>query len=251
MAAYGSMQVGAASVANNDHASVWSGTAESWVDLHTLLSPDFRYSYATSISSDGTNTYVAGLGYNVFEGRFEALLWTQPNPVPSCDFTGDGLCDVADIDLMQLLGPLADGVPATGNEQFDLNGDATIDLTDRDQWLAIAATSNGLGSPYKLGDANLDGIVDGQDFLAWNAAKFSNSLRWSDADFTADGVVEGQDFLAWNANKFTSSDGASAVPEPGTGLVSLVAMLLLEAVSRRRGCMKYPSFLAWNAAQVH
>ncbi len=123
--AYGSIQVGEASVNFNDHASVWSGTPESWVDLHELLSPDFRYSYALSASSDGVNDYVAGLGYNVFEGRFEALLWTQPVSDLGCDFTGDELCDVTDIDLMQSLGPIAEGIPAAGNEAFDLNGDAT------------------------------------------------------------------------------------------------------------------------------
>ena len=67
-----------ASVNHNDHASVWSGTAESWVDLHALLPADFAYSYAMSISSDGVNYYVAGLGYNPTTGHFDALLWTHP-----------------------------------------------------------------------------------------------------------------------------------------------------------------------------
>ena len=82
-AASGPLQVGAARVDGWDHASVWSGTAESWVDLHALLSADFRYSYALAVTSDGVSYYVTGLGYNTFEGRFEALLWTQPVAVPT------------------------------------------------------------------------------------------------------------------------------------------------------------------------
>ena len=156
--------------------------------------------------------------------------------IPSCDFSGDGLCDVTDLDLMQSLGPIATGVPATGIEQFDLNGDGTLDLEDRNQWLAEAASHNSFGSPYQLGDANLDGLVDGQDFIAWNSAKFTPSLRWSDGNFNADGFVDGQDFIAWNGNKFTSSDGASAVPEPAAGMVLFIAMILIGATSGRSAC---------------
>ena len=114
-----------------------------------------------------------------------------------------------------------------------LNGDGTIDLNDRNQWLADAASHNGFGSPYKLGDANLDGFVDGQDFIAWNGAKFTSSLLWSDGNFNADGFIDGQDFIAWNGNKFTSSDRVSAVPEPAGAMLWLIAMILLEATRRR------------------
>lgn len=108
------------------------------------------------------------------------------------------------------------------------------DLIDRADWLALAATENGLGSPYKLGDANLDGVVDGPDFISWNTAKFTANLLWSQGNFNADSDVDGQDFLAWNGNKFTSSDGAGAVPEPATGMLTLVAMLLLGAAAGDR-----------------
>ena len=36
----------------------------------------------------------------------------------------------------------------------------------------------GSPSPYKLGDADLNGIVDGTDFGLWNVGKFSTSLAW-------------------------------------------------------------------------
>lgn len=150
-----------------------------------------------------------------------------------CDFSGDGLCDVSDVDLLQSLGPVATGVPAAGNEEFDLNDDGVIDLLDRDQWLADAAAQNSLGSPYKLGDANLDGSVDGQDFLAWNAAKFTSSLRWSDGNFNGDAVVDGKDFLDWNSFKFQSSDVAR-VPEPATVMWFAFGLLVLGRPKLRR-----------------
>ncbi len=132
----------------------------------------------------------------------------SPVPEPDCDFDEDGRCDVTDLDLMQALGPLLAGVNASGNETFDLDGNGMIDLTDRDQWLTDAATVNGFVSAYKLGDANIDGVVDGEDFIAWNGSKFTSSLLWSEGNFNADGVVDGQDFILWNGNKFTSSDGS-------------------------------------------
>ena len=84
------------------------------------------------------------------------------------------------------------------------------------------------------GDANLDGTVDGQDFLAWNAAKFSTSLAWSAGNFNGDAVVDGADFLAWNAHKFLGSDAASMpVPESSHGLMLL---LMAAALTWRRRC---------------
>ncbi|MEM8680345.1 MAG: hypothetical protein AAGF97_13435 [Planctomycetota bacterium] len=151
----------------------------------------------------------------------------------NCDFDGNETCDVDDLNMMLALGPIAGGVSATGNEMFDLNGDGTIDTADRDAWLAGAASENGLASPYKLGDATLDGTVDGSDFLAWNDNKFDNSLQWNAGDFNSDGVVDGADFLAWNSNKFTSSDGVNAVPEPSL-LTLLLAGVSGLAIVRRR-----------------
>ena len=41
-----------------------------------------------------------------------------------------------------------------------------MDVVDRDLWLAEAGAFNlGPGKIYLLGDANLDGVVDGQDFI--------------------------------------------------------------------------------------
>ena len=118
------------------------------------------------------------------------------------DFNDDGLYDVADIDL--LVAAIAAGSDPI---DFDLTGDGLVDLADRDAWLAAAGAINlPSGNPYLLGDANLDGSVDGSDFGVWNAHKFNSPAAWSHGDFNADGIVDGLDFIEWNMNKFQSSD---------------------------------------------
>ncbi len=89
------------------------------------------------------------------------------------------------------------------------------------------------GNAFIEGDANLDGAVDGQDFLVWNNNKFTSVAAWCSGDLNADGEVDGQDFLIWNDNKFTSSNDVLSVPEPvfSIGWALLVAMGL---GSRRR-----------------
>jgi len=153
---------------------------------------------------------------------------------PLCDLNSDTVCDTSDLNLLLELGPLATDIPVNygANDQFDLNGDGLINMADRDAWLAGAAAQNGFASAYLPADANLDGTVDGVDFLAWNASKFTESLLVTDGDFTGDGLVDGSDFLVWNSLKFSSSDIVS-VPEPGA-IASLLLVAMAAATNRRR-----------------
>ncbi|MEM8680810.1 MAG: Calx-beta domain-containing protein, partial [Planctomycetota bacterium] len=121
--------------------------------------------------------------------------------MPNGDFDGDGDYDCDDID-----GLVENIVNQTNVATYDMDGNATLDTADLDEWLAVAGNVNlPSGNPYLVGDANLDGIVDGQDFLAWNDSKFTSGNGWCGGDFNADGITDGQDYLLWNNNKFTSS----------------------------------------------
>jgi hypothetical protein len=134
---------------------------------------------------------------------------------PSCDFDDSGACDIDDIDA--LVAQIAAG---TNDPAFDLTGDGLVNLDDRDEWLALAGEMNiGPGKVYLLGDANLDTVVDGLDFIEWNNNKFTNVAAWSAADFNADGVVDGLDFIIWNDNKFQSSDSQGALSSDGDRLL--------------------------------
>jgi hypothetical protein len=65
-----------------DRASLWNGTAESWVDLSAFLPAGYSQSYAHDIWSDGAFIYVAGEGRVGNLRRWEALLWTSPVAEP-------------------------------------------------------------------------------------------------------------------------------------------------------------------------
>ena len=151
-----------------------------------------------------------------------------------CDFDEDGDCDGDDIDA--LVFEIAADVP---DVDFDMDGNGVIDGDDLDEWLEQAgAMRDDSDEAYLYGDANLDGNVDGQDFIAWNIGKFTETAKWTLGDFNADGQVDGQDFLVWNGNKFMSSDGFLTVPEPVSGagcwgLGLLWAMLRARRDNRR------------------
>jgi hypothetical protein len=130
--------------------------------------------------------------------------------VPTGDFSADGQFTCLDVDA--LVARIAFGLYSP---TFDLNGDALLDGADLTEWLARAGAANlPSGNPYRPGDANLDGVVDGSDFGIWNSTKFTSVAAWCQGDFSADGVIDGSDFGIWNSNKFTSSDSTGMVPEP-------------------------------------
>ncbi len=130
------------------------------------------------------------------------------------DLSGNGQLDEDDLrELQQHV------VAETDQLRFDMNGDRLVDANDVDFWITeIFGTLQG--------DANLDLAVDGSDFLAWNAAKFS-STDWFGGDFNSDGVADGSDLLIWNSHKFMSANRVANVPEPEfTMLLSLGLALL-------------------------
>lgn len=91
------------------------------------------------------------------------------------------------------------------------------------------------------GDANLDGQVDGLDYIAWSTNFRKNTGRWADGDFNHDGVVDGADYIMWAANfsggaAAAQAAGMTAIPEPGTAVLAVFAfagLLILHSRQRR------------------
>jgi hypothetical protein len=175
-------------------------------------------------------------GTIIVSDRMRGLFVARLN-VMDVDFNDDGSVDCGDID--ELIAAIATGSTATA---YDLNQDSAVNLEDRDAWLAEAGQINlGLDQAYLLGDATLDGSVDGEDFIAWNDHKFTATASWCSGDFSADGIVDGIDFVLWNEFKFTESGaagalggGVSAVPEPSTWWAGWMAFMVL--AYRRQRC---------------
>ena len=157
--------------------------------------------------------YLTGSTRRAFDGSINAGgedMFLVNIQVRDPDFNNDGLIDCLDVD--NLVAEIAAG---SDGADFDLTGDGVVDAEDLDEWLAQAGAANlPSGNSYLVGDANLDGTVDGSDFFAWNNNKFTDVAGWCSADFNADDIIDGEDFLLWNGNKFLSSDNGIAIPEP-------------------------------------
>lgn len=166
---------------------------------------------------------------------YDNLVFSLPSTVDG-DFNNDGFWDEMDINALT-----AAIATESDDLSFDMNGDGDITIADLEDealgWLTVGGANNiddTGGNPYLVGDANLDGVADGQDFIDWNGNKFTSNTNWSDGNFNADLVVDGQDFIAWNDNKFQSSMGDLAVvPEPSGALLLLIGFLALPVYRRR------------------
>ena len=169
------------------------------------------------VNPDGTLTYTPAAGFfgeDTFtytvadDGTTDGVLDPQVatgtviiRTLPPGDFNDDGLfnCD----DINQLSAAVAS---SSVDLVFDLDGDGVVGVGDLLEWLANAGGFN-QGVPYAMGDANLDGMVDGLDFLAWNDHKFTDVDAFCQGDFNGSGRVDGIDFLFWNDNKFLPTSG--------------------------------------------
>ncbi|MCA9266457.1 MAG: hypothetical protein KDA60_21505, partial [Planctomycetales bacterium] len=70
--------------------------------------------------------------------------------------------------------------------------------------------------PAQPGDADLNGVVDTEDYSSWLQNAFTQTQSWESGDFNADGVVDGQDFNRWFQFRFTSLTSPAASASSGT-----------------------------------
>ena len=203
-------------IANNGYAPV---THDTPVSPGALI--------GTFMAEDLSAALPNGLSWALDYSGNQVTLSVEGVALPGCDFDNSGDCTIDDIDSLVM------EIVAGGNGAiFDLNGDGMVDAGDVNEWLSIAGEENlGPGRAYLSGDSDLDGVVDGQDFITWNANKFNSTGKWSLADFNADGATDGQDFIIWNGNKFQSAD-AVAVPEP-TSAAACIWCLAVAALLRK------------------
>ena len=145
------------------------------------------------------------------------------------DFTGDGVVDAADINV--LFGAISAGNMAA---EFDLDDSGLVDQEDV-QFLVV----NIIGT--FLGDANLDGNIDPRDLnqvgIHWQRM---DGAGWASGDFTGDGAVDARDLnligINWLRGMAAAAPVAPRVPRAPLAAVQAVpAVIVDEAIVRVTG----------------
>lgn len=135
------------------------------------------------------------------------------------DFDDDGNAGIADINA------LCSQIAAGANEAaFDLTGDGAVNADDLNRFLEQVNR--------QVGDVNLDGEVDFNDFLTLSTNFGQTSLTWTHGDLDCDGEVAFADFLTLSAN-FGGSAAQASVPEPSANVLALFSLIWLAAACRR------------------
>jgi hypothetical protein len=172
-------------------------------------------------------------------GYSHSMALTVPPPPPEADpcwlDEEDEGCDTADLDA--LYDEFNTNVPPT-DDKFDLNFDDVVDGGDPNEWLSLAATRNGHGSPYLLGDTDLDRDVDLADYsaLANNLSPTGSlgSHEWDHGNSDGDSDVDLADYNVLASNFSPAGYGAAPVPEPSSIVLVIAAILAAAGVGYQR-----------------
>ena len=182
--------------------------------------PDFANESIYGLSNSKSSEWIRGGEADLFSNyRFYAISESILIPLDACDVNRDGFCDVADIDAMT---------------QMVINGTKTP--TDRQKLIESRAPN---GFHTYIGDANLDGVFDDQDFVkVFISGKYltGQEASWGSGDWDGNLLFDDQDFVT----AFISGDylkrarrAVAAVPEPGG--FGLLAIGLFAIMRRRQG----------------
>ncbi len=210
------------------------------------------------------NSAIARLADNITAGT---PLGTSSVNLTSLSITGTGTLDIGNnrviIDYTTGNDPIASIEQWINNGFYDLSGPQIIssDIAADD---AASGLSYGIGYAdgadgvvaglpsgeieimfTLLGDANLDGIVNSEDFTPFSANVGKNG-GWDKGDFNYDGTVNSEDFTPFSANlgksatlaaaagTLATADGISLTNVPEPGCAGLLVMAGLGVLHKRR-----------------
>ncbi len=190
--------------------------------------PFFNEQGGQIIFFEGTysNSFAGGAAtplYNYNQIMYRLDLATIPNLLVNlADINDDGSFDCDDANA--LVAAIADGGTAL---RFDLNGDRVVDRLDLSRWRELAGTANlGEGNVYLEGDANLDGIVDGQDFsFQLEGCSWRSSLPALSVQRHSVGTVSGK----------ASGSGVDGIDRRSSNLLALLGLVRHRRTGTDRG----------------
>jgi hypothetical protein len=125
----------------------------------------------------------------------------------------------------------SDGEPIPGREDYS-GGHAIINGQP-----ALGYDLSFRVIPLVPGDGNIDGIVDGVDYLVW-ALNFGDNPAEdppgppTNGDYNLDGRVDGLDYFVWVESYLNTN--SAAVPEPSSLSLALLAVALVAGRYGRR-----------------
>jgi prepilin-type processing-associated H-X9-DG protein/prepilin-type N-terminal cleavage/methylation domain-containing protein len=235
-----------------------------------ILSTVNTYSGGTTVNAGtlivGVNGALPDGTTSITGGTLQLAAGTGLTQMTSLSITGNGTLDINNNRIIIDYGGGPDPIAsiaswiAGGYAGGSWNGNGIISTaarTNNGRYGIAYADSSDPGNPARLssgtieimytllGDANLDGKVNGTDFTIL-AANFNHSVTdgWDEGDFNYDGKVNGADFLLLAANfnqssnqssvaaadqaaldSFAAANGISLenVPEPASGVMMAIA----------------------------
>ena len=203
-------------------------------DLRTVLVEDYGMGHllegwdlhsVVDISADGMTLVGRGDGPNNQNSWLVTLAETEP-----CDLNADGICDVADIQLLTFSVINQKYITA-----YDTDLDLNVDENDRRIWVNDLMQTT-------FGDSNLDGLFDSKDLIqVMSAAEYEDdstfNSTWAEGDSNGDGDFDSEDLiLAFRSGHYSrdAAIAAHAVPEPNrTGLSAAVLLTVCFCNSHR------------------
>jgi hypothetical protein len=197
-----------------------------------LYSQNAKYSSAFDVNGDGLcdNRDLFLLGNElVTHGASQAVLNSYTDLLlKRGDMNASGVTDAADVTALY-------SSFGTTTWQMDLNVDGVVNIED----VKTLITKDFRTVP---GDFNLDGQVDGSDYVVWRKNFGRTGANFLQGDATFDGTIGNDDLAVWRANfgfvrqaLGSSGSGVSlaAVPEPAAVWIALIGLGWTAALRKR------------------
>ncbi len=153
---------------------------------------------------------------------------SEAEPSLPGDFNDNGAYDTGDIDILT-----AQSASNQNNKPYDLNNDNLVNAADVTVWAKDLADT-------WIGDANYDRVFDSNDFVSvFVKGKYELPVDavWTDGDWDGNGRFDSTDFVAafvdGGYELGLPPAAASAVPEPASCILALLAAVACLVVHRR------------------